>query len=97
MTRAKFLANEQREQLFAAAGYICECCGGPIRKGVPQLAHRIASSKTNLRAYGKRIIHHPLNLAVVCSLMCNSSMLIGNDIIAEAALVKRIEGTLREG
>jgi len=41
-----------------------------------QIAHRIPQTKRNLKVYGKAILHHPLNLATVCSLKCNSAVLL---------------------
>ena len=94
-SRDKLEANDRREELFAQAGYRCEVCGRPLRRlGTAQLAHRICASKANLRKYGPRIIHHNRNLAPVCSLRCNSSVLI-NGKPAEA-LAEEIRQLLEE-
>lgn len=84
--RQKLEANEKRTAIFCRCGWICEVCGKPLRSGVPQLAHRISNSKMNMRLYGKEVIHHDLNLAPVCSLACNSAVLIdGKPYEKEAA------------
>lgn len=54
----------------------CGVCGELITPYTCQLAHRIPKTKYNLKTYGKEIIHHDLNLVAVCSLKCNSSVLL---------------------
>jgi 5-methylcytosine-specific restriction endonuclease McrA len=63
-----------RLELFERDDWTCVVCGRPLTSGVPQLAHRIGQTVGNLRQYGKRVIHHPANLASVCSLECNSAV-----------------------
>ena len=44
--------------------------------GKVQLAHICPATKSYLKKYGKEVIHHPLNLATVCSLKCNDAVLL---------------------
>lgn len=67
----------------------CRHCGKPVA-WPGQLAHLIPQSKAMLRRYGKEVIHHPLNLALVCGLACNDAVSISNHLVAENELVKRI-------
>ncbi len=83
--RDKQEANEQREELFAAAKWKCVVCGKPLRSGTPMLAHRVIRSKHNVAIYGSRIIDHPMNLVPVESLRCNDATIV-NFIPAERLL-----------
>ena len=74
--RQSFKLYESRVRLFNRSGGKCEVCGEPILFHECQLAHRIPQTKANLKLYGKTVIHHDLNIAVVCSLACNSAVLI---------------------
>lgn len=90
--RERVEALEQREEIFERDGYICQHCGLSIyQHGTPQLAHRIAQSKMNLKKYGKAVIHHPLNMASVCSLYCNDAMNIGMNPVKTEKLVRLIK------
>ena len=95
MNRAKFAANEMREEIFAAAGYRCEVCGGWLRYGQPQAAHRIAATKANLKKYGAEVIHNRLNLAATCSSACNASVLIQHKPVRMVRLLELIAEDLK--
>ena len=70
--------QENRLSIFKRDKFRCIVCGNPItRFGTPQLAHRIKQSKYNLRKYGERIIHHPLNTGSTCQLSCNAKLDLG--------------------
>ena len=85
-------AYEKRLAIFESAGWICEVCGGPLKRhGTPQLGHRIPQDKPNLEKYGKKVIHHPLNMVATCCLKCNAAVSIRNNPVAIAALVERIK------
>ena len=56
---------------------ICEICNEPLSGRTPQLAHILEKSKHNIKKYGIKVIDHPLNLRLVCSLNCNLKVLIG--------------------
>ena len=66
---------ETKLRLLNQRGSRCEVCGNPVTLETCQLAHRIPKTKYNLKTYGAKVIHHDLNLAVVCSLGCNSAVL----------------------
>ena len=55
----------------------CKVCNSFLSVGQPQLAHIIAKTKANVAKYGLEIIDSEHNLELVCSLKCNSSVLIG--------------------
>ena len=64
-----------------------------MHPGNLQLAHKIPATKGYLKRYGKEVIHHPLNLATVCSLKCNDAVLLDpktHPIEAEE-LIRRIK------
>lgn len=94
--RERFEANEQKAYLLAKAGGRCEVCGEYCN--YPQLAHLIPQQKMYLKKYGKEVIHHPMNMRVVCSLRCNSAVNIGANPIAVSMLVDKIKAALdRDG
>lgn len=82
-----------RADIFDERGWECEVCGAPLTSGVPQLAHRIPKSKCNLARYGAGVIHHPLNMAAVCSLECNQAVNIGNRPAQVHDLLEAIKST----
>ena len=88
--------DDTRRYVFARAGWACEVCGKPLSAGQAQLGHRIPQNTRNLARYGKRVIHHPDNLAATCSLACNAAVDIRNHPIEIAALVKKIRAKLGE-
>lgn len=90
--RESFALDETRRYVYARAGYHCEACGGPVNQyGTAQLAHRIPQNTRNLNRYGKKIIHHPVNLAAACSLRCNAAVDIRNHPAEIAAIIARIK------
>ena len=74
--RERFIYQENRMRLMVERGCTCEVCGNHLDYGNLQLAHRLPKSKGYLKKYGKEVIHHPLNLATVCSLKCNDAVLL---------------------
>lgn len=87
--RESFEASEQKRQIIAER-QVCEFCGEPGT----QLAHRIINSAANIRNYGKAIIHHPLNTALVCGLKCNAKANIEHDPLEKWRLLKQIQKEL---
>jgi 5-methylcytosine-specific restriction endonuclease McrA len=84
--RQRFTVAETKERLFKRDMYTCRICGDPIRQhGTPQLAHRIPQTKSNLKRYGKEVIHHDDNLWSVCGLQCNAAALIHGEEIEQLA------------
>lgn len=91
--RERFDFQEQKQRIFARDNWTCVNCGRPImRYGTPQLAHRVPKSRNNIAKYGKAAVHHPYNLASVCSLECNSAVLIS--AMAERQLMREIKQAL---
>jgi 5-methylcytosine-specific restriction endonuclease McrA len=94
--RQSFDMQEQRQEIFRRDGYTCQYCGESIyRFGNPQLAHRISQGVANIKRYGKAVIHHPLNMASVCSLRCNDAQNIGFNTLQADALAEKIKLELR--
>ncbi len=76
--RNGFQIAEMKVKIFERDNYRCGHCGLSIfRNGTPQCAHRIAKTESNIKKYGKSVIHHELNLVSTCSLYCNGHMNIG--------------------
>jgi len=95
--REKYNIAETKQRLFARDGYRCQNCDGSIYAyDTPQLAHRIASTVSNIRRYGKEVIHHDENLYSVCSLRCNDAMNIGMIPVIRDALAERIKEKIRK-
>lgn len=91
--RERFQANEVFWKLYQANGGRCEVCGCRLTPdNNAQLAHRIP--KGQVKKYSKKIIHHPLNLAIVCSIKCNSAVLVNS--AEEFNLVQKITLELQE-
>jgi hypothetical protein len=92
--RESFEINELKNRLIKESHYKCQACGRHII--FCQLAHRIKKSKYNIKKYGKEIIHHPLNLKVVCSLRCNSKVDIGCNEELEKKIFEEIKEELKK-
>ena len=91
--RERFVYQENRIRLMVERGCKCEVCGKPLHLGNLQLAHICPATKGYLKKYGKDVIHHPLNLATVCSLKCNDAVLLDPKThpIEARELIRRIE------
>jgi hypothetical protein len=76
--------------LYLATDGACEVCGKLTNFNDGQLAHKIAKSKWALKKYGSEVIDSRENLAFVCSLHCNSAVLVTADLQIEN-LVNRIK------
>ena len=93
-------AFEMREKIRRQAdsqGWICPVCKRNLNGdgAVAQWAHRIPQSQ--VKVYGKDIIHHPLNGVVVCSLACNQAVSVRNEPLWEAQMVAAIREAIKEG
>lgn len=86
--------RETKLRLLNQRGSRCEVCGKLVTLESCQLAHRIPKTKHNLKTYGAKVIHHDLNLAVVCSLRCNSAVLC--NIATNPVEAGRIISEIRE-
>lgn len=89
-SRTKFAANEQRDALFEAAGWQSVVSGRWLREGIPQLAHRVARTKSALERWGSSVIDHPLNLVPVLDLRENDFCNLANRRAEAHALCERI-------
>ena len=89
---------EMKIYLLAKNGCRCEVCHQPLALSDCQLAHRIPQTKYNLKTYGKTVLHHEYNLAAVCSLGCNSAVLLSpaTHPIEAKALIGRIKKNIEE-
>lgn len=89
---------EMKIYLLAKQGGRCENCLQPLALSDCQLAHRIPQTKYNLKTYGKNVMHHEYNLAAVCSLRCNSAVLLSpaTHPIEAKALIERIKKNIEE-
>ena len=95
MTERETFEFEQMFMMVAAAqGWCCAVCGRPLANSNAQWAHIIPQSKANIRKYGKAVIHHRRNGAVVCSLGCNDALSNRADRLQEAALYDIISTAL---
>ena len=90
------MSSLQRARLYARSQGFCESCGKPLTEGF-QLAHVIPQTKHNLKEYGKEVIHHDLNLKVVCSLKCNAAVLrnLATHPVEGQELIGRIQEDLK--
>ena len=85
--------DEVRMLVYRRAGGRCHVC----KTRVPwpgQLAHKIPQSKVMMKKYGRAVIHHPLNMELVCGLYCNDRVSISNHPVAIAELVTKIRREL---
>lgn len=85
-----------RETVYARAGGKCEICGESVGYLSFQLAHRIPATKNNLKKYGKRAIHHPINLMCTCCLKCNDAALVGQNWEEERRILKEITNDINK-
>ena len=90
--REKLDFAERKLEIYIGCEGICDVCGKHTKFNDCQLAHRIPQTKYNLRTYGKEVIHHEKNLALVCSLQCNGRVNIGHRPVAVKKLVEGIYG-----
>ena len=72
--REKLLAEDKKKRIYYKNYGICEVCQKQVPMQEAQIAHRIGQTKVNLKKYGKETIHSFHNLALVCSLECNSKV-----------------------
>ncbi len=92
MTRRSLAIDETRRLLFRQQQGRCQCCGKMF--GVYdeyQLAHRIPQRKWCIKRWGADVIHHPLNMALVCCLACNATVQINPDSLEAGKLAEKIK------
>jgi len=97
--RERFEYQENRIRLMVERGCKCEVCGKHLDITNLQLAHRIPQTKGYLKRYGKEVLHHPMNLATVCSLKCNDAVLLDPKThpIEARELIEKIKEELKNG
>ena len=83
--------SETRVHILNRSGWMCENCGAQLTSAGFQLAHRIPQRKHLLKKYGKKVIHHPLNMAAVCSEECNAAVSVGNNETEHQRIIEEIE------
>lgn len=86
--------SDIRKKLYAQQKGFCFVCGNFMNYMTTQLAHVIPQTKINIKKYGKDVIHNEQNLRLVCSLKCNSSVLIKPFSLHEEKLIKKIKKSL---
>lgn len=96
--KEQFELAQLKEQIYIRDKGICQYCGNPV-VFPGELAHRIPQTKANIKKFGKRVIHHSYNLALVCpgKPRCNDGVMIGQDLLEEHKLLARIAKALRKG
>lgn len=67
----------------------CAVCGKLLTTEM-QLAHKIPQRKWCLREWGAEVIHHPRNMALVCSLECNARVQMNPESLGAAQLAASI-------
>ena len=84
------ICKSNGKRYSGATNTLARTCGESIyRFGNPQLAHKIGQGAANVKRYSKEVIHHPLNMASVCSLRCNDAMNIGQKTKQADALAEK--------
>ena len=96
--RQRFDFAEAKLAKWHAQRGLCATCTH-YHQGVETMewAHRIPDTKVNRRVYGKAVLSHPANGALVCKEMragrdCNASQILNG--LAAAGLAARIEAAL---
>ena len=93
--RQSIILEDLRQELYQECNYVCEVCGKSIYYyGTPQLAHRIAQTKANIKKYGSGVIHNRKNIVPVCSLKCNDACNIGYKPEMVKKLIEEIKNDL---
>ena len=87
-----------RQEIFERDEYICQnphCCDyvGLIGKA-PQLAHLIPDAKWTKSKYGTKVVNHPKNKKLVCSLECNNALQLNGKPAECDALAEEIRALL---
>jgi len=88
---------ERRKQVLLRAGWVCEIpdCNNRLSFDTYQMAHIIGKGKTNMRLYGKAVIHHPLNIKATCGDACNRLASCGSHTAEIKELVEQIRAAIK--
>ncbi|MCL2793603.1 MAG: hypothetical protein FWD87_11005 [Spirochaetaceae bacterium] len=97
MTGKQLEISEQKEVAVMLQKY-CFVCGNHLGQAA-QWAHRIPQTKANIKKWSKKVIHHKLNMRLVCSIKCNSAVALNPaaNPVEATELVKKIREDLENG
>ena len=86
------MTADTRQHILTTRPYKCEVCGCSLWgcKAYPQLAHRIPQRKWCIKKWGRDVIHHEMNLALVCSLECNAKVQLNPESLEAEELAAQI-------
>lgn len=73
--RESIAITEQKLAMLNSRGWQCEVCGKAVTLESCQLGHIIPKYKYLVKRYGKAVIHHPLNMKIVCGNTCNDAVM----------------------
>ena len=82
---------EKRMLVLNRAHGKCENCGNKIVFDTYHMSHKIGKGKTNIKKYGRAVIHHPLNIMAMCCDECNRKASIGAHTQEIEDLVSKIK------
>lgn len=91
--------DDTRILLWVQQGGRCAHCHGWIHytQVNVQLAHRIPQRAWCIKRWGADVIHHPLNLGLVCGERCNAAVQLNPDSLPAEDLAKRIARQIKRG
>jgi len=75
--RQKLALHEERLSIYSRDGGICQACGLPVDINSFEVAHRIASTVSNTKRFGKQVIDSPHNKACTHRGRCNDALNCG--------------------
>ncbi len=93
--REELELHELKMRIAMDQGGLCGVCGKPMTPSGTQLAHRIPQRKHLIRMYGKRVIHHRMNMVAVCGLDCNAKVSLGATV-PQQEMADRIKEAIYE-
>lgn len=74
--KEKLKAIELKQEMISEQGNRCYFCGEMFSsKCIPQMAHILVKSKSNIKVYGAEVIHHRRNMVITCP-DCNSKAIL---------------------
>jgi len=68
----------------------CGVCGDSLSLNGAQLAHKIPQRKWCIKRFSAQVIHHPMNMVLVCGLECNARAQINPDSLQAERLAAKI-------
>lgn len=79
-----------RQALAFIQHWQCAACGKTIGPEQGQIAHRIPQRKWCIKHFGRDVIHHPMNMVLVCNLECNAKVQLNPDSLEAERLARKI-------